>query len=194
MKNLLLTAVMALMYLVQLQASNMPDAAQLVIVQNEKSMILNSTDNAKGEEVITIMDAFGNTIFSDVVEANKKRIKYDLRALSNASYTIKVEDSEVTNIYETAILNDKIEILKARSYYKPTIQNVDGKVVVKAQVENREDIRISIYDNNDLLVFKHDIEKEESFTQALNLNKLPKGQYDVIVSTDYFEEQTTVKL
>jgi len=194
MRNLLLTAAFILTHLLQLHAGNTPSTSKLIVVENEKSMILNSPSYSNGAKVLTITDAFGEIIFSDVVEPNKKRIKYDLNALSTANYTIRVDDDRVTNIYVAEILNNKIEILETKSYYKPTIYNVEGKVVVRAELENKEDVRISIYDENQVLVFVQNIEKEASFVQSFNLDKLPKGQYDVQVSSEYFTDQISITL
>lgn len=176
----------------QVTASNTPSPSQLTVVQNEKSIIL--SPNYTTEAKITITDAYGETIFSDIVESDKKRIKYDLKALSTAQYTIRVYDKQVINVYKTQVYNDKIELVKTKSYYRPTIKNLDGKVVVKAELENKEDIHISIYDEANTLVFQHNIEKEDSFVQSLNLNQLPKGQYKVQVSSEYFVERMNVTL
>lgn len=194
MKNLFFTAAFILSYLIPIQAGNTANPSRLSVIENEKSMILHSSSPNNPAEALTITDAFGEIIFSHVIESNKKRIKYDLKALPNANYTIRVVDSKITNIYEAEIRNDKIEIVETKSYYRPQIDSVDGKVVVSAELENKEDIQILIYDKSNVLVFEQKIEKEHSFVRSFNLNQLPKGQYEVKLSSEYFNEQIWVTL
>ncbi len=194
MKNVLLTTALILSYLIQLQASHSPNPSKLIILQDEKSLILNSPTYTNGTEVLSITDANGALIFTDMIESDKKRIKYNLKALTNSTYTISVVTEDVTNIYETEIFNDKIEILKSRAYYRPAIYKLDGKVVLKAELENKEDILISFYDDNNLLVFQQKIEKDHSFVQSFNLDQLPKGDYEVLVTSEHFVEKINVTL
>lgn len=63
---------------------------------------------------------------------------------------------------------------------------------VRAELENKEDILISIYSNKNVLVFQQTTEEENSFVQSFNLNQLPKGQYEVFVSSEYFEERIRI--
>ncbi len=194
MKDIMFTAVLVLTSIMQVHAGITAGNSNLEVVRNEKSIILNSASDINETKELTITDAFGRIVFSDVIESNKKRIKYDLSALTNASYTISLVASKVTNIYEAKIDDEKVEILNIKSYFRPAVDNVDGKVLVRAELENKEDIRISIYDKSNVLVFHQNIEKENSFVQSFNLSQLPKGEYNVLVSSEYFNEHIMVTL
>lgn len=194
MKNLTLVVAFILSGLFQLQANNVFSAAKLTVLQNEKSIILNTADQFKRTEVLKITDARANVVFTDVIEKNKQQVKYVLNKLPNGNYDITVGGSEVVTVYETIISDDNVKIVDTKSYYRPSIHTTIGKLLVTAKVEKKEDVRVSIYDKSNVLVFRYSMEKENPFTQSFNLEHLPKGDYEVTVSTDYFVEQSKITL
>lgn len=194
MKNLTLVAAFILSNLFQLQASHVFNAAKLTVVQNEKSIILNSTNQSKETEVLKIADAKGKIIFTDVIEKNKQRVKYVLNTLPSGSYDITVDGSDVVTIYETIISDENLMIVDTRSHYRPSIHTANGRLLVTAAMEKKEDIDVSIYDDANTLVFTYSLEKEKTFTQSFNLEQLPKGDYRATVSTDYFIEHSNISL
>ena len=194
MKNLILTSVFILSYLFQLQAGNAPETSKLIVIQNEKSLILNSTGLSAETKVFKITDAKGDIIFTDIVEKNKQKVKYDLRSLPNDNYNITVDGYNVATVYEAVISDESVMVEEIRTYYRPTIQSLEEKVVVSAALENKENIQISIYDHTNGLVFRHKIEKENNFNLPINLKRLSKGEYEVVVSTEHFIEQSKITL
>jgi len=194
MKKILLTSSFILSYLFQLQAGIAPRAAKLTVIANEKSLVLNAASPLTETEMFRITDAFGKVVFTDQVEKNKQKIKYDLRKLPNGNYKITLGGRDIVSIYEAMITDEKVELTDDTSYYRPTIKNMDGKVLISAALENMEDFRISIYDNTDALVYRYKIEKEKSFSQVFNLEQLPAGEYNVIVNSNYFTEQSKITL
>ena len=194
MKNLTLVAAFILSGLFQLQARHIFSTAKLTVLQNEKSIILNTPNQSKRAEVLKITDAKAQIIFTDVIEKNKQRVKYVLNNLPNGSYDITIDGSDVVTVYETIISDKNVTIVDTKSYYRPSIHTIKEKLFVTAEVEKKEDIRVSIYDDTNVLVFTYNMEKEETFTQSFNLEQLPKGDYRVIVSNDYFIEQSKITL
>ena len=194
MKNLTLVAAFILSGLFQLQASHRFSTAKLTVLQNEKSIILNTSNQSKRAEVLKITDSKAKVVFTDVIEKNKHRVKYVLNNLPNGRYYITVKGSDVFTIYETIISDKNVNIADTKSYYRPSIHPAKEKLSITAAVEKKEEIHVSIYDDSNILVFTYNMEKEKTFTQAFNLEQLPKGDYEVIVSTEYFVEQSNITL
>ena len=194
MKNLTLVATLILCCIFQLHASNIDSIAKLTVLQNEKSIILNTSNESIRPEVLKITDAKANIVFTDVIEKNKHRVKYVLNNLPNGSYDITVGGSDVVTVYETIILDENVKIVDTRSYYRPSIHTAKEKLLITTAVEKKEDVHVSIYDDTNVLVFKYSMEKEKTFTQSFNLEQLPKGDYEVIVYTDHFVKQSKITL
>lgn len=194
MKNLILVAALILSGLFQLQADNVFRAAKLIALQNEKSIILYTANQSKGTEVLKIADAKGKIVFTDVIEKNKQRVKYVLNTLQKGNYEITLKESEVIAKYEITISDENVKIVDTSSYYRPYIHSENGKLLISAEIEKKEDIKVTIYDQNNELVFMYNLEKDKTFTQSFNLDQLPKGAYSVTVSTDYFFAQGNITL
>ncbi len=182
-----------LSFLMPTEASKAPNTSTLIFNQNEKSIILNTSNYTQESESVSITDAFDNIVFEDVIERYKHRVKYDLTTLPNGTYTIKVNQSNIITYYEVQITASIVNLLDTKSYYRPSIQQFNNKLIVKAALENKEDVKVRIYDNADDLVYQYHIEKNNSFSQTFNLENLPKGEYYVIVATDHFNEDTKIE-
>lgn len=194
MRNLTLVTIFILSSLFQLQASHIFSTAKLTVLQNEKSIILNTSNQSKRAEVLKITDAKAKIVFTDVIEKNKQRVKYVLNNLPNGRYDITVNGSDVVTIYQTIITDENVKIVDTRSYYRPSIQTAKEKLLVTAAVDKKEDIHVSIYDHTNKLVFTYSMEKEKTFTQSFNLEQLPKGDYEVTIYTEHFVERSNITL
>ena len=193
MKNLLGTTVFILFSFFQLSANNAPQKAVLDVVINEKSVVLKSTVRTE-EMTFIITDLFGEKVFIDKIEENKKRVKYDLKALPSGDYIFKIQSDNSIKIYEALISDDKVSLVNSKSFFRPMIQNMVRKVIVTSEHLNDEDIQVSIFDNSDALVYRSNDQNTGAFQKLFNLKELPLGDYTVMVSTDYFSNSTKISL
>lgn len=195
MKNLLLVATLMLCSLFDVLASKTPVTSTLTVdQQGKKSVILSCLESSTIIETLKITNELGELIFSDVIESDKKRIKYDLHLLPSGNYTITIVEGEVASVYKAQVLEDGIVIGERETYYRPTMNYDDGKVVVQAKLESKEVFRVSIYDSANRLVYQDEFESEGSFDQSFNLQNLPKGSYEFQVSSGYFETLMSLSL
>lgn len=193
MKNLLGATVFILFSFFQLSANNAPEKAVLDVVINEKSVVLKSTMRTE-EMTFIITDQFGERVFIDKIEENKRRVKYDLKALPSGDYIFKIQSDNSIKIYEALISDDKVSLVNHKSFFRPMIQNMVRKVIVTSEYLNDEDIQVSIFDNSDVLVYRLNDQNTGAFQKLFNLKELPLGDYTVMVSTDYFSNSTKISL
>lgn len=194
MKNLILTTGLVLITILQLSANNAPESTSLDVIENEKSVILNLSGLIAGAELFTISDSAGDVVFTDSVEEYEDRVKYNLANLPVGRYTIKVEGAHFVEFHEIMITNKFVEVESVESHFSPTFKAMDEKISVNALFTSEEDIQVTIYNANGDLVYDFSDQKMGSFKKTFNLKHLEKGQYKVIVSTDYFSEVGDISL
>ncbi|MFK7972000.1 MAG: hypothetical protein AB8F95_16655 [Bacteroidia bacterium] len=194
MKNLLIAISIVLGSSFQLAASNVYNSQSLDALKNEKSVILDLSGIEAKVERFTITDHAGEEIFSTKVNDCEKRVKYDLSKLPSGKYDIKVEGENFVELHTTVITDEQVVFESVESHFCPNFQEVDDMIMVKAMLLNEENIRMKIYNAEGVLVYEYKDQKSGDFQKTFDLSQLEKGEYDIIVSTDYFSRSSTVSL
>lgn len=194
MKNIILTVTFILTSFLQLTARNAPKSSTLNVVKNEKAVVLNYTIITQKQKMFTITNKLGVTIFTDIIEENKKRVKYDLKTLPSGNYSIKIEGNNSVEIYDVIIAPNSVNLINSKSFSRPKLLNMNNKVIVTSDNLNNENIQVSIYDNSKNLVYRFHDQKTGVFKKSFNLEQLAQGNYNIIVSTDYFSQSSKISL
>lgn len=194
MKNLIFITAIVLSSIVQLLANSTPQLATLDVVANEKSVVLDLSNIAHETEIFTVIDASGEIVFTEEVTKYKNKVTYNLERLPAGSYSIKLEGNNFVEFYETLITKEEISILETNAYLRPTIQKTNNKVLVNVASKAQEDIQVYIYDQDNQLMFSYSDEKVGDYQKVFNLSNLKKGEYNVILTTEYFSEVSRISL
>jgi hypothetical protein len=194
MKNLILVTAFILASFLQMIASDAPKSATLDVVSNEKSIVLNSSTVSEETKTFTITDQSGAILFTDIIEKNKKRVKYDLKRLPNGDYSIKIAGNNSIEFYQATISDNDVSLTNAKTYFRPAIQQSENNIVVSSINLNDEDLQVSIYDSSHELIYKSNEQRTGNFQKTYNLKQLAEGEYNVIVSTDYFSNSMEISL
>ncbi len=193
MKKLLLVFTFIFASFFQLSANYSPKISTLNVVINEKALVLSNSVTHE-TKVLLITDQFGDIVFEDRIEESKRKVKYDLESLPNGNYKIRIKGGNSVDIYEAVISNEAVHLVSSKSFFRPTIEKMNHKVLVNSQYLNEEDIQISIYDDESDLIYRFNHQKTGSFQKSFNLEKLGSGEYNVIVSTEFFSSSTKIAL
>lgn len=194
MKNLIFITAIVLSSIVQLLANSTPQLATLDVVANEKSVVLDLSNIAHEAEIFTVIDASGEIVFTEEVTKYKNKVTYNLERLPAGSYSIKLEGNNFVEFYETLITKEEISILETNAYLRPTIQKTNNKVLVNVASKAQEDIQVYIYDQDNQLMFSYSDEKVGDYQKVFNLSNLKKGEFNVILTTEYFSEVSRISL
>lgn len=194
MKNVLLSVVLLAISTLQLAASNSVSSQSLDFLTNEKSVILDLSGLATEVEKFTITDHTGEVVFSRKVNNYESRVKFDLSKLFAGRYNFKVEGEDFFELHTALITDDQITIESVESYARPTIQELDNKIIVERVFSTEENIRVAIYNEAGTLVFESIDQKTGTYQKTFNLEQLEKGEYNVVVSTDHFSKFYSLSL
>ncbi len=182
-----------LVSILQLTASNIPSASPLNVFQNEKVIILNPSSEYIQADNFSIKNAFGEVVFNQELNKYNNAVKFNLAKLPSGIYSITVSGENFVEMHEATITEETLNLNYTQAYYRPSVKELDEKVIVEADLVD-EEITISIYDEAGNLVYDFSDQKFGKFKRAFNLEQLKTGQYNVIVSTDYFVETSIITL
>ena len=195
MKKLIYTAAIVLMSTFQLTATtvNTDSSKSFDVIENEKKIILNLSKLNNEIQIFTITNTEGEEVFSEKVNKYEKDVEYDLSTLAIGLYTIKIEGENFIEIHTTEITADQVHFKNVESHVAPTFQEANEILIVEAAFSNEENVHVNIYNSLGDLVFKF-TEKTNTVHKKFNLEKLEKGNYNIIVSTDFFSQSKTISI
>lgn len=141
--------------------------------------------NSDGDLTISVRDAYGETLYTEKFEGNYFSKKYDLNTLPTGDYYFEIEGRTKINLMPFKVTSEGIEFdNKVESiYYKPNVRQ-DGDLVFISKVAlNNENFTISLYDDHLNMLYKEELSGRVNLGKTLNLMKLEKGSYSVIMKS-----------
>ncbi len=192
MKNLFSFSILMLAFISQISAYNAPKTATLSVIEDQKAVILNLSEIDATSFVL--FDKNGTRVYSQEIEKFDTGVKYVMNYLPTGPYNIEIHGDNFVEVYHAIITKDAIEIESSEAHFRPSISATNNKVVVDAELAEKEDVEVSIFDKKGYLVYSFNDHKTGNYNRVFDLNKLKKGQYSVVVSTDYFTESSTISL
>lgn len=151
---------------------------------SEKAVIaISNTDAANFK--ISIENENGETVYYKETSADSKdyRKVFDFSNLDKGDYKLAVSIDGSSSERSFKIENKNIEVGKEKSLMEPFFAYKDGVLKMSYLNFQEEDLNLSFYNNNDL-VYSKKIGNKFNVLEGLNLSKLGKGTYSVVLSTD----------
>lgn len=186
-------AVVALMFVA---ATSMAKEPKLSVANTtEKSLIFEMEDPSK-QTIISIQDAEGVIIYSEnVADVATYLKKFDLRNLPNGDYVLRVEDTLKVTVFEFDINDSKVSIAEKKENVKPVFKKNGQKVFLNLLNSDKEEVKITIYDSVNRVVFKETVSNTFLVEKAFNFEKAYEDTYRVVVTNgvDTYYENISVK-
>ncbi len=136
---------------------------------------------------IAVFNKFGNAIYRETVAGKDNHMKrYDFSKLEAGKYDLVLE-SATGEIHKPFIvgMNGIVREDKSGAFknFKPIILKRKGTDEVQVLFTNPSDISLSVKlsDKYGRIIHKEEVAGNQHFAKALNLKKLPAGQYTVEV-------------
>lgn len=193
MKNLISIVALLVFSNLQLLASNVPNKSTLNVFQSEKLIVLTNSINQGEAKSFTIIDYKNEVVFNQDLNKNRNVTKYDLTKLPTGQYKIKVTGEDFIEFHDAEISKESLRLNNFKTYYRPTLKEMDNKILVEAFLQN-EKIDVIIYDHLGNLVYDFKEQQAGQFTKAFNLKELNHGKYSFVVITDHFTESSNISI
>lgn len=134
---------------------------------------------------IDVKDEYGDVIFykkTKVPSTNYKRI-YDFSRLEDGTYSMTVKiDRELTQ-KRFDIRNGKVNVLAEKKVVEPFFIHDNQQFKMSYLNFAGEDVKLYVYDNNRNEIYKKHFTSDFTIHHGLDLSKLPRGNYEFVLSS-----------
>ena len=151
---------------------------------NDKAVV--DISNAKASNFqISIVNDNGEVVYYKETEdaSDNYRKTFDFSNLENGDYKLSATVDQFTTVRSFKIKNKSIAVGKEKNMMEPYFAYKDGILKLSFLNFSEGNLSLNLY-NNDNLVFSKDLGYNFSVNEGLNLKKLDKGIYSVVLSTD----------
>ena len=165
-------------------ASNEDSGVKFTLVDSK--LIDLKLQNSDGDILISVKDIDGHVLYSENYEGLNFSKKYDLATLPNGDYFFEIEGSTKIKLMPFKVsskkvtFNNEIETV----YYKPTVRQDKNLVYVSKVTFNEEaSLAISLYDEKLNELYSEDLSGTLSLGKILDISKLAKGNYKLVLKS-----------
>lgn len=155
----------------------------LIPVNSEKVIVSVTNENAAYFE-LSIFTLRGEMVYyKQTNEQLKDYTKvYDFKNLVEGKYvlSLKVNDTQVTNDFEVS--KNGIKVGEKKTNYDPFFSFENNELKFSYLNFDQENLKLYIYNNNGL-VYEKDLGREFNMTKGLNLSRLEKGSYNIVLNS-----------
>lgn len=186
-------ATVALMFVV---ATSMAKEPKLSVAHNTEKSLIFEMDGLSNQTKVSIQDVEGVIIYSEnVANVATYLKKFDLRNLPDGDYVLKVEDTMKVTVFEFDINDSKVSIAERKENTKPVFKKDGQRVFLNLLNSDKEDVKITIYDSENRVVFKETVTDTFLVEKAFNFEKAYEDTYRVVVKDgdDTFYEDISVE-
>ncbi len=185
MKNLIKKSllVVAVLTTIVMSGANINNNVEVNVIDSK--LIDLKLKNSDGDLTISVRDAYGEALYTEKFEGDFFSKKYDLKTLPTGDYYFEIEGYTKINLMPFKVTSEGIEFdNKVESiYYKPTVRQEGDLVFISKVALNNENFTISLYDGHLNMLYKEELSGEINLGKTLNLMKLEKGTYSIVMKS-----------
>jgi len=135
---------------------------------------------------IKVTDEDGRTIFTKKTQSPSKDYnrKYDFSQLENGIYFLTVKAEKTTNETKFSVKNGEIELMGERKMLEPYFNFDDKKLKMTFLNFSAEESSLIVYDDNRNELYSKKLSTDFNIQHGLDMSNLPKGDYEIVLSTN----------
>jgi hypothetical protein len=186
-------ATVALMLVVATSAAKEPT---LSVSPNAAKSLVFEMEDPSTDTVLSISDVDGVLIYSEKVgNAAPYSKKFNLMNLPNGDYELKVENALKKTVFKFDIDNSNVLIADRNENVKPVFKKNGQKVLLNLLNSDKKDIRITVYDSENRVLFNETVVDTFLVEKAFNFESAYEDTYSVVVQNgeDTFYEEVVIK-
>jgi len=177
--------VIAMLFTAMVTAASNEDSGVKFTLVDSKLIDL-KLQNSDGDILISVKDIDGHVLYSENYEGLNFSKKYDLATLPNGDYFFEIEGSTKIKLMPFKVSSKKVSFNNEIEtvYYKPTVRQDKNLVYVSKVTFNEEaSLAISLYDEKLNELYNEDLSGTLSLGKILDISKLAKGNYKLVLKS-----------
>lgn len=189
MKDLLkkMTLIIALLSLnVMAFANDLEPDVRIATIADAKKFSLELANIEAGVTTVTLYDARGVVLINEKAGKNTYGKVFNLANLPIGEYelVITTTNRDIVQPLELTLNGVDMDANKRKVYFAPAILTNKTNLDVSYFRGKITDVAVAIYQNNEL-VFEEDFDNVIKVERRYDLSSMPKGKYNVMITTDY---------
>jgi len=171
---------LALAFSVSAFATKMPKM-NIVTTDDSKAVVTAVTDPGESSE-ISIVSEDGEIVYYKRTKATEGfRSVFDLSALSDGKYTVKLRTGEACVKSEIKVGKGEVQVTPAKDEVEPYF-SYDNKLLKVTYLNfDRKNISMLVYNGGEL-VFQADLGNDFNVQRAFDVSKMVDGNFDFVLS------------
>ena len=142
-------------------------------------------ENSDGDLTISVIDAYGEILYTENFEGNYFSKKYDLNTLPAGNYYFEFEGETRINLMPFKVTSKGFEFKNQieSTFYKPIVRQEGDLVFISKTAFNKEDFEIYLYDNQSNILYQEKLKGDINLGKSLNLKNLTSGNYKIVMKS-----------
>jgi hypothetical protein len=175
--------------------ANDPDI-RIAKMDDSRKFVLELANITAGATTVSLYDAFGVVLMQENASKDHYGKIINMTDLPSGDYelVITTQNRDIVQPIKLTFEGIEMDTNNRTVYFAPTVLANKTKLDVSFFRGRMTDVQIAIYDQQNILVFEEDFENVIKVERRYNLASLPKGQYNVVVSTNFKSYLQTVTI
>jgi len=171
---------LALAFSVSAFATKMPKM-NIVTTDDSKAVVTAVTDPGESSE-ISIVSEDGDIVYYKKTKATEGfRSVFDLSALSDGKYTVKLRTGEAYVKSEIKVGNGNVQVTPSMAEVEPYFSYDSKQLKVSYLNFDRNNISMLIYNDGEL-VFQADLGNDFNVQRVFDVSKMVEGNFDFVLA------------
>lgn len=183
MKNIIKTTILS----TALFASASLFAGDAKVVALNKKAVNVTVNNISETLSIRLFDNYGKNIYANHFKNDLNYAStYDLSSLPSGVYYLEVEDGSTYQKFEVTVSPIKVEVTKLaeEKVFEPSVRIKENLLFVNMFSLNRErSALVNVADKENTIVLSERLIGTNNFGKIYDLSSLPKGEYELTVTS-----------
>lgn len=142
-----------------------------------------SLNNSDGSLTVSVKDSDDQVLYSEQYKGSHFSKKYDLNTLPTGNYYFEIEGETKIELMNFTVNDKNVEFSNEIDtvYYKPVVRRENDLIYVSKVSLEKEPFIIALYNEDDNVLYKEELEGIINIGKKLNISNLEKGTYRLVM-------------
>ncbi len=168
----------------------------IVVNEIEGQSVVLTLKNLQEQTSVYIKDKNGVILYQEIYENPTVLKKYNFKLLPKGDYLFEIHSDTKIKMIPFTVTFDNVKLKKEgdKVVYKPQFKLIDNTIFIYKLAINYESLRISLYDSESHLIYKEFLDGSLVLERKLNVSKLEKGNYRLILKSEGLTLTENIKI
>ncbi|AOW20622.1 hypothetical protein [Urechidicola croceus] len=184
MKNLLKRSLLIVVVATSITSQAMINEPSIKVDEINEKLVLLTLKNYDEPVDVYVKDSYGVVLHRENINNIEFTKKFDLTTLPNGNYFFEVDSPTKLKIIPFNVEYHVVKFDNEIIQHKPVVRIKDDSVFISKLALEKESMDIKLYDSGTHLLYKEELKGDMNLGRKLNISKLDKGTYTLVMTTN----------